>query len=66
MEINKRLIKELSYSWNKEQILYEYWLLSLLSKDKQEIYIKKSREWRKVINNRLNRVLLFFNNNQYE
>jgi len=66
MEIKKRLLKELSYSWDKEQILYEYWLLCFLSKDKQEIYIKKSREWRKIINDRLNRILLLFNNNQYE
>jgi len=66
MEIKKRLLKELSYSWDKEQILYEYWLLCFLSKDKQKNYIKKSREWRKTINDRLNRILLFFNNNQYE
>jgi len=66
MEIKKRLLKELSYSWDKEQILYEYWLLCFLSKDKQKNYIKKSRQWRKIINDRLNRILLFFNNNQYE
>ena len=59
--MNKRILKELSISWNREQVFFEYELANFMSKEKQDLLIKKLRETKRKNNNTLNSLLLKFN-----
>ena len=59
--MNKRILKELSISWNREQVYFEYELANFMSKEKQDLLIKKLRETKRKNNNTLNSLLLKFN-----